>query len=361
MENPYDDFLQIQVDSFEKLKKEYLFKIDIAREKESAHNIFEQENMRKRYEAIQLELGQESRFLLEIRNDMKLDVRIEESTEFSSRLNKVDKARRETMLKMLGELEAIRRMYDYWHQKGKVLRNGESYFESFERRYKMLLELHKIELNRRIEKARDKKLALEKFANDYMTPIRNTLAPKLGQLGTFFNEMEEIYNLDNSKERAEIFNEKMEVIQLGKKEESLELLSELHANWLMIGVEGDAYRKHVNNPKLSVDTAPYDIDQSYYVPDKTQVYWKGVNETEFVQLIYALHEADYLKHETNEITSLVTELAGLLNFELGKNWQSNFSKSVNNRKADYKPEIFEKLPASFERYRDKQINKKKKN
>jgi hypothetical protein len=91
------------------------------------------------------------------------------------------------------------------------------------------------------------------------------------------------------------------------------------------------------------------------------VKWEGQNETEFVQLIYSLFEAGYISNQNHEITKLVTQIASLFNFQLGKNWQSNLSKSINNTNFEYRPEIFDKIEQGFRNYRDKKINKNKKN
>jgi hypothetical protein len=89
------------------------------------------------------------------------------------------------------------------------------------------------------------------------------------------------------------------------------------------------------------------------------VSWIGTNETEFVQFIYALKEAGLIKHESNETGKLVESLAQLFNFELGQNWPSNFSTSINGRNSDYVPKVFDNLKKSYIDYANKIINKKK--
>ena len=59
------------------------------------------------------------------------------------------------------------------------------------------------------------------------------------------------------------------------------------------------------------------------------------------------------------MTKLVIQMAEIFNLKLGKNWQSNLSKSINKRNLDYIPEIFENVKKGFAKYRDRQLNKKK--
>ncbi len=81
-----------------------------------------------------------------------------------------------------------------------------------------------------------------------------------------------------------------------------------------------------------------------------KVKWLGQNKTEFVQLVYALYHAKLITNETNEITKITTDLAAFFDIDLGKNWQSNFSKSKNDRNNDYVPKIFERLKSAFVNY-----------
>lgn len=90
---------------------------------------------------------------------------------------------------------------------------------------------------------------------------------------------------------------------------------------------------------------------------QSKIIWKGNNQTEFVQLIYALYHSKLITNETNEITKLVEEASKVFNINLSKNWKSNFSKSKNNRNNDYEPKIFENLKGAYLEYVDKSIKK----
>lgn len=85
------------------------------------------------------------------------------------------------------------------------------------------------------------------------------------------------------------------------------------------------------------------------------------NKTEFVQLIYALHEAGYLNNGKGEITKIVERLAGELGVALSKNWQSNLSASIHRSNRDYQPAIFGKIAAAYAEYTERLIAAKQNN
>ncbi|MBS1779253.1 MAG: RteC domain-containing protein [Bacteroidetes bacterium] len=91
------------------------------------------------------------------------------------------------------------------------------------------------------------------------------------------------------------------------------------------------------------------------------IQWTGRrdNKNEFVQLIYALHQAGYLNKGQGEITKVVESLAEILQLELGKNWQSNLSASIHKSNWDYEPPIFKKIAKAYQDYAEKLIENKK--
>ena len=108
---------------------------------------------------------------------------------------------------------------------------------------------------------------------------------------------------------------------------------------------------------LTAEQAP--VQNDYIYP----VQWTANrdNKTEFVQLIYALHEAGYLNNGTGEITKIVESLADTLSVSLSKNWQSNLSASIHKSNSDYQPPIFGKIATAYGVYADKLITAKKNN
>lgn len=80
--------------------------------------------------------------------------------------------------------------------------------------------------------------------------------------------------------------------------------------------------------------------------------WTGKrdNKNEFVQLIYALHEAGLINNGTGEITKIVDALAEAFNIKLSKNWQSNHSNSIHRQNRDYEPTIFKTVQEAYQKY-----------
>jgi hypothetical protein len=103
------------------------------------------------------------------------------------------------------------------------------------------------------------------------------------------------------------------------------------------------------------------ISDSIRSGTSSNIKWQGTTELEFVQLIYALQEIGYLKNEENEVTKLVKQVAEAFNYDLGDHWQSNHSESVTSRNTDYEAKIFGKLAKAYSSYRERLIDRKKKN
>lgn len=93
-------------------------------------------------------------------------------------------------------------------------------------------------------------------------------------------------------------------------------------------------------------------------PIDSGIKWKGKNKTEFVQLIYALYEDGLIDNEKSEVTKLVADLAIILGLDLGKNWQSNHTKSITNRNNDYDIKIFDRIKRAYENYREDALKTK---
>jgi len=108
---------------------------------------------------------------------------------------------------------------------------------------------------------------------------------------------------------------------------------------------------------LLAEQAPVQNENTY------PVQWTASrdNKTEFVQLIYALHEAGYLNNGTGEITKIVESLADTLSVSLSKNWQSNLSASIHKSNSDYQPPIFGKIATAYGMYAERLITAKKNN
>jgi len=96
-----------------------------------------------------------------------------------------------------------------------------------------------------------------------------------------------------------------------------------------------------------------DVNPQGRPSEHEELEWKGANQTEFTQLIYALYHSKLLTNKSKRLIRLVEDLAKLFNVDLSQNWQSNLSKSVHQRNNDYEPEIFDRLGEAYRVYRKK--------
>lgn len=103
-------------------------------------------------------------------------------------------------------------------------------------------------------------------------------------------------------------------------------------------------------------TRIYNNQDSFDNSRPVNKYWIGTEETEFVQLIYALIEADRLNYK--EKIKTTQAIANFLGFPLSKDWQSKLSHSIHQGNFDKKPRIFGDLEKAWEKYKDRQISKK---
>ena len=87
-------------------------------------------------------------------------------------------------------------------------------------------------------------------------------------------------------------------------------------------------------------------------------YWMGNEETEFVQLMYALVQTKRLEEKGK--VKMVEQIASFLGFPLSYDWQSKLSHSIHDRNGNTIPGIFNELKDGWLSYRSDQIEKKKK-
>jgi hypothetical protein len=237
----------------------------------------------------------------------------------------------------------------------------QNYYKEYERIATKLFEQLKKDYYQLINNARDFDTANNTFNDTSLSPKMGDNGFELTKLGTVHNfskDWNTRYNLNKSKERPEVFNELISEMTISKREDSVKFLGEQAGLMRMFSLMGEeSQKRHV--PKS--DSQFLEEYDEQYDEIKSTVIWRRENETEFVQLIYALHQAGYLDNEEKRITYLVEQMADALNIKLGAHWQSNFSKSINARKAGYQPKIFDDLKTAFINYREKLINKKERN
>lgn len=195
-----------------------------------------------------------------------------------------------------------------------------------------------------VHKAKNKEMVHRKFYYQLMEEYK-TLQFKLNPYDRFFIEINEAMEEDASKNFATLFQEKIQTIPVSKKKAVLADLIQLHS----IDTFFEFWKMEDEKYCIEGD------DQTNKI--KSSIHWKGKSETEFVQLIYALYEANLIEGEG--IIKVVKEFAQVLNYKLSSNWQSNHSKSLNERNNDYEPKIFNRLSNAYEEYRSKRINREK--
>jgi len=101
-----------------------------------------------------------------------------------------------------------------------------------------------------------------------------------------------------------------------------------------------------------------DLDQNQNVEKNQNQYWLGTQETEFVQLLYALVESKRLEKKGK--VKMVQKIASFLGFPLSYDWQSKLSHAIHDTNEDKIPDIFNELKEGWLSYRNAQIEKKKK-
>jgi RteC protein len=222
------------------------------------------------------------------------------------------------------------------------------YFE-FEEKGKFFLEESKKDLNGRIQKARNKIAALNNYTKTVLDVEYYQLQRKLGNNSRFLIDIAEILELDEDKEISVEFNLKLQSLIVENKSEFLFDLAKYKA----------ADEMYIYCHRKSQELKPVKSESNEAAQKQGDLNWLKNNETEFVQFVYALHYAGYISNQDNTVTKLVAQMAKAFNLQLGNNWQSNFSKSINERNADYLPNIFANIQQGFTKYRDSQINKQK--
>lgn len=88
----------------------------------------------------------------------------------------------------------------------------------------------------------------------------------------------------------------------------------------------------LNSETISLNAKEFDIT------------WSGLDKRDFLRIIYALIDSGYLQHKKGNKTKTIEEIARRLKFDLGNNWQSNFSNATSYNNEGYDPtKIFDDL------------------
>lgn len=199
-----------------------------------------------------------------------------------------------------------------------------------------------------IKKAKDKAFAHSEFHAGFFRE-KKLAALQFENEVQFMQAVVQMDKLDKAKGAEKIFNELYKVVAAVSKRETLiyEIASYEAKQKFQLYYDKESMKYTPTEKAPKPDSKPSPLK------------WKGTSITEFVQLVYALHEAGYIINEEKEKTKLVEQFAKLLNYDVGDYWQTYLSSSVNDTNADYVPQIFEELKKSWNNYRLTQVNKEK--
>lgn len=177
--------------------------------------------------------------------------------------------------------------------------------------------------------------------NDIMDHLRKT-----------FGEVDEI------KPYALIENGKRITVYLDEEEKALKKLALNERKLFKVVIRNTAFKAIKKKlPTMFEDVA----SKTATSKNSMKMKWTGseINKTEFVQLIYGLHEAGLIDNGKGEITKITEALAETFGLDLGKNWQSNLSASIHKANMEYQPPIFDKIKDAYLKYSKKLVYEKK--
>jgi len=217
-------------------------------------------------------------------------------------------------------------------------------YSEFIKERNLKLELLKAKYKSAIKKPKKQfKLEVHSVFFKTMNDEYIVLAQKIAPHYNFLQEIMTEHNHDPSKKISDLFDSKIKEITVAKFEL---MLQDLILNEAM-----NLFFTYLN--KKFEELKPQNLNES---PIQSALKWNADNETELIQLIYALNKAGYI---SGNITKIVPEFASLMNFPLGKNWKINHSSSIHNRKDGYQVKLFEKLKEKYNEYCIEQITKVK--
>ncbi len=222
-------------------------------------------------------------------------------------------------------------------------------YKAFEKLSLKYFEAYKVAYLKKISNAIESKRPVvhQKFLDYLIHTDKLKIESDLGQNFTIINELEEDFGIDSSLSKSDIFNQKISLHPKKHQKELIENLAKL-----------DSIIKFYY--QISKDS-PYSLkkdESDKFSSNITGIKWKeGATKTDFIQLVYALHESGLLRNEKEHVTKLVEELAVLFHFDIGPNWQQLHTDSKTKRNNGYEIKIFSDLESSYKKYLDKKLKK----
>jgi hypothetical protein len=203
----------------------------------------------------------------------------------------------------------------------------------------------------RIEKARNKSKFYQKLRLEFRDRYNNIQSETIPYGFPVLFEIQELMDDDSSVTHEQALLQVVKVVSEKEIPNEVRKIATLEAYNDLNKFLGDYYHEnfHVEDGELREESKL-----------RSKIYWKGENETEFIQLVYALYEAKLITNDEDKITFLVKQLAEVFQVDLGKNWQSSLTKSITERNYDYEPKIFTKLQEGFKSYVKRRLNTEEK-
>jgi hypothetical protein len=163
--------------------------------------------------------------------------------------------------------------------------------------------------------------------------------------------------VDEIKPYKLIENGKKITLYLSEEEKALKKLALNERKLFKVLIRNTAFKAI----KKKFPTMFENVTPQRAIKSHLQMKWTGSekNKNEFVQLIYALHEAGLINDGKGEITKITETLAETLELDLGKHWQSNLSASIHKANMEYQPPIFDKIKEAYLKYAEKLAYEKK--
>lgn len=118
-QNYFEEFEKLRNKYFEKMKAEYLLRVDNGTNshyKAVAHNIFQNEVMRKNENELNGKIAQLSNFYHDVKEYVGLNKGTHLGQVFNDRFAAIKVANRDETLRLISEREGLSMMYDFWFQ-----------------------------------------------------------------------------------------------------------------------------------------------------------------------------------------------------------------------------------------------------
>jgi len=225
-----------------------------------------------------------------------------------------------------------------------------NYYQFYLAEKKKLVAEKKATIDGRIKKAQKDSPIISWLIDEeraLTTAFKTTMQEK--SLGNFQNRLKTIKIYDGAITEKDAFNQCVVEFNIENDETSIVLLAIEKASDEIIQYCYDCmHSKSINR----------DLDQNQNVEKNQNQYWLGTQETEFVQLLYALVESKRLEKKGK--VKMVQKIASFLGFPLSYDWQSKLSHAIHDTNEDKIPDIFNELKEGWLSYRNAQIEKKKK-